>query len=79
MIIGLCGKNASGKGEAANYLITKRFVYYSLSDIIREEATKRGLQHSRENMITLGNELREKSGPSCLAKLINLSSKFNLE
>src|SRR3989338_2140105 len=60
MIIGLTGKNASGKGEVANYLKAKGFVYYSHSDIIREEATKRGLEHTRDNLIALGNELREK-------------------
>ena len=71
MILGLTGKNASGKGEAANYLKSKGFVYYSLSDMIREEATKRNLEHSRENLIELGNELREKYGPGCLAQKIN--------
>ena len=71
MIIGLTGKNASGKGEVSNYLKSKGFVCYSLSDVIREEATKRGLEHSRDNLINLGNELREKFGPEYLAKKIN--------
>ena len=71
MIIGLTGKNASGKGEAANYLKSKGFVYYSLSDIIREEAEKRDLELSRDNLIKLGNELRTKFGPSYLAQQVN--------
>lgn len=71
MIIGLTGKNASGKGEVANYLKTKGFSYYSLSDVIREEATNRGLEHTRDNLIKLGNELREKFGASYLAQQIN--------
>ena|SRR3989338_4853635 len=71
MIIGLTGKNASGKGEAANYLKTKGFVYYSLSDVLREEATNRGIEHSRDNLINLGNELRKKFGANYLAKKIN--------
>ena len=75
MIIGLTGKNASGKGEVANYLKSKGFIYYSLSDVIREEATKRGLEHSRENLINLGNELREKFAPSYLAEQINKKIK----
>ena len=70
MIIGLTGKNAAGKGEVANYLKSKGFVYYSLSDVIREEATKRGLGHSRDSLIKLGNELRAKFGPSFLANEI---------
>ncbi|MBI2107815.1 AAA family ATPase [Candidatus Woesearchaeota archaeon] len=68
MIIGLTGKNASGKGEAAAYLKKKGFEYHSLSDILREEATKRGIEHARENLINLGNELRSQFGPNYLAK-----------
>ena len=71
MIIGLTGRNASGKGEAANYLKEKGFIYYSLSDVIREEATKRGLEHSRDILIKLGNELREKHGAGYLAEQIS--------
>ena len=70
MIIGLTGANASGKGEAANYLKSKEFEYYSLSDILREEAISRGIEPSRENLIKLGNELREKNRPSILADLV---------
>ena len=79
MIIGLTGKNASGKGEAANYLRTKGFVYYSLSDVIRERATKRKLEHSRDILIKLGNELREKHGASYLAEQINNKIKQQLK
>ena len=71
MIIGLTGKNASGKGEVANYLKEKGFIYHSLSDIIREEATKMGVEHSRDNLIKLGNELRKKFVPAYLAQQIN--------
>src|SRR3989344_8265117 len=72
MIIGLTGKNASGKGKFANYLKSKGFTYYSLSDVIREEATKRKLEHSRDNLIKIGNELRENFAPNYLAQQINL-------
>ena len=75
MIIGLTGKNASGKGEVANYLKEKGFIYYSLSDVIREEATKRGLDHSRGNLIRIGNELRQNFAPNYLAQQINLKIK----
>jgi len=79
MIIGLTGKNASGKGEAANYLKSKGFIYHSLSDVIREEAAKRNLEHSRDNLIRLGNELREKFGPNYLAQQINEKIKNDLK
>lgn len=75
MIIGITGKNASGKGEAANYLKSKGFIYYSLSDVIREEATKRGLDHSRDNLIRIGNELRHNFAPNYLAQQINIKIK----
>ena len=77
MIIGLTGKNAAGKGEVANYLKTKGFTCYSLSDVLREEATKRNLEHSRDNLINLGNELRKKHGPQFLAEQINKKIKEN--
>ena len=67
-LIGLTGLNASGKGTAAEYLKEKGFSYYSLSDIVRDYATEKGLDHSRENLIQCGNELREKFGPSVLVK-----------
>jgi dCMP deaminase len=70
MLIGLTGRNASGKGEVAKYLEKKSFYYYSLSDVIREEVRKRGLQMTRENLISTGNELRENGGPAVLAQRI---------
>ena len=69
IIIGLTGPNGAGKGEVANFLKSKGFAYYSLSDVIRDEATKRNLEHSRENLRIIGNELRESFGPSVLGKL----------
>ena len=71
MIIGLTGKNAAGKGEIANHLKSKGFVYFSLSDALRDEATIRGLDHSRNILINLGNELRKKFGNGILAERIN--------
>ncbi len=77
MILGLTGKNAAGKGEAANYLKKKGFIYLSLSDELREEAGERCLEPTRENLINLGNELREESGANYLAKKINKKIKEN--
>jgi len=79
MIIGLTGPNASGKGEAANYIKSKGFIYYSLSDILREEAKKQGIEPLRENLIKLGNDLRQEKGASILALRLTgeLSKKGN--
>ncbi len=70
MIIGLTGKNASGKTEVCQYLISRGFEYYSLSDEIREEIRRRGREITREVLIEVGNELRAKFGPEILAERI---------
>jgi len=71
MIIGITGYNASGKDSMADYLVSKGFVHYSLSDIIREELRKKKKKITRENLIDLGNELRSKYGASVLAKKVS--------
>ncbi|MFH1854220.1 MAG: AAA family ATPase [Candidatus Omnitrophota bacterium] len=67
MVIGLTGANASGKGEVAQYLRSRDFIYHSLSDILREESKKMGIEPQRENLIRLGNQLRKQEGPAVLA------------
>jgi dCMP deaminase len=70
MLIGLTGRNASGKGEVARYLQKKSFYYYSLSDVIRDEIRARRLDPTRELLITVGNELRQRYGANILAERI---------
>ena len=78
MIIGLTGRNASGKGAVADYLKQKGFCYYSLSDVLRDFMRKRNIKITRENLIKSGNELREKSGSSVLAdKIISRLDRNN--
>lgn len=67
MIIGIVGGYCSGKDTVAEYLINKGFNHISLSDIIRDEARKRGVEITRDNLIRLGNELRMNYGKSILA------------
>lgn len=70
MFLGFTGPNASGKGEAIKYLVeNKKFTAFSLSDVLRDEAKKRGLEATRDNLIAIGNELRAKEGPGALAKM----------
>jgi dCMP deaminase len=69
IIIGLTGRNAGGKTTAGELLSTRGFSYLSLSDVIREEAKRRGLPEVRESLTALGNELRERHGPGALAEL----------
>lgn len=68
MIIGLTGKNGSGKGEAAKFLTESGYEYYSLSDILREELEARSLDVTRERLIAIGNELRNAEGAGVLAE-----------
>lgn len=70
MIIGLTGRNASGKTEVANYLKRRGFQYFSLSDAIRDEIKRRGQEITRDVLIEIGNELRTRFGPGILAERI---------
>ncbi len=70
MIVGLTGRNCSGKGEAVEFLKTKGFYSYSLSDVIRDEIRGRGMDVTRENLIKVGNELRRRHGHGVLAERI---------
>jgi dephospho-CoA kinase len=70
LTVGLTGPNASGKGEVARHLASLGFRVVSLSDVVREEATRRGLDHMRDTLIRTGNELRALGGPGALARAI---------
>jgi dephospho-CoA kinase len=43
---------------------------HSLSDVVREEATRLGLDHTRDTLITLGVRLRTTGGAGALAQAI---------
>jgi len=70
MIVGLTGRNASGKSEVGNYLEQRGFTSYSLSDVLRTECKKIKKSITRDNLTDLGNELRNEFGPSVLADKI---------
>jgi dephospho-CoA kinase len=67
-IIGLTGTNGAGKGAAAEFYMDHGYAYMSLSDLIREELRKKGLELSRDNLIKMGNHLRKKYGADILAR-----------
>lgn len=68
MIIGLTGKNGAGKGEVVKFLAESGYATHSLSDILRDELKARKRAITRENLITMGNELRATYGASVLAE-----------
>jgi dCMP deaminase len=68
MIIGLTGKNGSGKTVVCEYLKSRGFVYRSLSDEIRKEIQESGREITRSTLIETGNSLRNEFGPAVLAE-----------
>ena len=62
MLIGITGRIASGKGELAEYFNKKGFEYYTLSQVVREEAKKRNIEITRSNLQDLGNLIRREEG-----------------
>ena len=69
-LIGLTGTNGAGKGEVASFFVANGYTYFSLSDLIREELQKKSLSITRDNMIRVGNEMRERATPDILARLV---------
>lgn len=71
VVIGVTGFIGAGKDTFANYLVKKKgFVHYSLSDILREEARKKSIDITRENLQRFANELRAKFGNNILARKV---------
>ena len=68
MIIGITGMYCSGKDTVAEYLVTKGFTHFSLSDLIREELGRRGIEVTRDNLIKVANEMRETYGHGVLGE-----------
>lgn len=81
-IIGLTGPNCAGKSLLSGYLVRIRgYIYCSLSDIVRGEAKKRGLDEKDRNvLIPLANEMRKNEGRGTLAeRLLNYLSDEKCE
>ena len=68
-VIGLVGPISSGKGTVAQILKDRGFICFSLSDRIRDEAERRGLDIGDTKILQdLRDELRAKFGADILAK-----------
>ena len=70
MIIGVSGRNGSGKGALLEELARRGFVVFSLSDVLRRELAEQGVAETRERMIELGTSLRREKGPGALAEAV---------
>ncbi len=69
MIIGITGSYASGKDKVAEILQEMNFKHISFSDILRNELIKNKEKITRDKLINIGNELREKHGANILARM----------
>jgi dephospho-CoA kinase len=60
----------AGKSTIAEGLQSKGYEIINMGNIVREEAKKRNLESTRENLGKLMLELREKNGPGAIAELV---------
>lgn len=66
-VIGFCGLPGSGKSTAIE-AIKDLGTIVTMGDVIRNEANKRNIEPSGENLGKIAKELREKGGPAAVAK-----------
>ena len=66
--IAIVGPMASGKGEVVKFLKEKGYCAFSLSDRIREELMRQGLEITRSNLRDMAHKLRKELGPDILAR-----------
>lgn len=59
----------------AKFLSAHGFAVHSLSDAVRDEATRLGLDHTRDSLIATGIRLRSEGGAGALAR--NILSRLN--
>lgn len=68
MIIGVTGNYATGKDSVAEILQSMNFFHVSFSDLLRQELYHRKVPVTRDQLISIGNELRQQYGPDILAR-----------
>lgn len=70
LIVCLTGMPGAGKSTIANGLKSKGYEIINMGDAVREEAQKRNIEPSGQNLGKIMLELREKNGPGAVAELI---------
>ncbi|MGQ9624423.1 MAG: AAA family ATPase, partial [Candidatus Bathycorpusculaceae bacterium] len=68
LVVGLSGMPGSGKSVVVNVAKGVGYGIVVMGDIVREEASIRGLELSHENLGKIMLELREKEGANVIAK-----------
>lgn len=59
---------ASGKSTVVNALKNINYKHITLSQFVREEAQKQGVEQERENLMAVGQSLREQGGAGVLGQ-----------
>lgn len=70
MLVGLTGRNASGKTTVVNWFSSKGIRTTSCSDSIRNWLSEQGIPESRDSLIEGGRELRRRGGAGVLAEML---------
>jgi len=70
LIVCLTGMPGAGKSTIADGLKSKGYEIINMGNAVREEAKKRNLESTRDNLGKLMLELREKNGPGAIAELV---------
>ncbi|MBS1263878.1 MAG: hypothetical protein MAG715_01071 [Methanonatronarchaeales archaeon] len=69
-VIGLVGRQGSGKSTVARVLRKKGFDVVSMGDVVRAEAESRGVELSEKNLGEISDELRDEHGGGVVAELL---------
>lgn len=78
IIVGVTGTIGAGKDTVAKYFEeVLGFTHHSLSEILHDEADRRGMEQTRDTWFKLGNEIRAEFGTGELAR--RLVEKVNKE
>ena len=70
MLVGLTGRNASGKSTFVEWFSAKGLRSVSCSDSIRAWLAEQGIESTREALIDGGRELRRQGGGGVLAEML---------
>ena len=70
LIVCLTGMPGAGKSTIAAGLKIKGYEIINMGNAVREEAKRRNLESTRDNLGKLMLELREKNGPGAIAELV---------
>ncbi len=79
MILGITGTLGAGKGTVVDYLVSKRYEHYAVSDtFLATEAKKRGLEPTRKARHDIANEYRAE-GPTKLMEAVYEMARASVE